>query len=111
MIWMSKHRATLEAEFRHTSPAWGVLAEYLADHGITDGLGQRPTARSTREGWARVKSVKPVQQAASSEPTVPSAVRAIAQPAMPEPPQTPDEPEPDLSQMFKVMRRPKKVEE
>ena len=110
MVWMWKNRATLEAGFKETAPAWNVLADYLAEHGITDGLGKAPTARAAREAWARVQSVK-AAPIVPEEPSAAPKVRPVIEPAATELSVASDDDEPDPSLMFRVMRRPKKTEE
>ena len=57
MVWMQQNREALTAAFTQTAPAWSVLASYLGEHGITDGDGKPPSARTAREAWARVKAL------------------------------------------------------
>lgn len=95
VAWMLENRSTLEAGFKRAAPAWNVLAEFLCEHGVTDGMGRQPTARTTREAWGRVQSTKPVPPLAPDEPTMAPAVRpvlrqAMSEPAMPKPSVTPD---------------------
>ena len=68
MVWLQQNRATLEAAFAQTAPAWNVLASYLGECGITDGDGKPPTARTAREAWGRVKAMAMVSARPPSKP-------------------------------------------
>src|SRR5438270_13737101 len=73
MVWLQQNREALAAAFAQTAPAWGVLAAYLGEHGVTDGDGKPPTARTAREAWARVKAI--TQTAPFRPGTSPAAVQ------------------------------------
>jgi len=78
MTWMQENRSDLEAAFARTAPAWGVLAAYLGERGITDGDGKPPTARATRGAWARVKALP-----APSAQTAPVTATVVPVPSAP----------------------------
>ena len=72
MVWMQQNREALTAAFTQNAPAWSVLASYLGERGITDGDGKRPSARTAREAWARVKALAAVSRAEAGAERVPS---------------------------------------
>ena len=71
MVWMQQNREALAAAFAVNAPAWSVLATYLGERGITDGDGKRPSARTAREAWGRVKAITAATTARPEAATAP----------------------------------------
>jgi hypothetical protein len=89
MVWMQQNRVALETAFAQTAPAWSVLASYLGERGVTDGDGKSPTARATREAWARVKAARKATPAPEPAAPEPGPVKHLAPPADDDPAQPP----------------------
>src|SRR5690349_4389056 len=76
MVWMHQNRDALAAAFTQNAPAWSVLASYLGEHGITDGDGKPPTARTAREAWGRVKAIATATSSGTEATIAPVTVTA-----------------------------------
>ena len=72
-LWMREHHATLQAEFEANGPQWAARAKAMADAGLLDGAGEKPTQRTAMQTWYRVcreqrQKRTPAPTAANAEP-------------------------------------------
>ena len=120
-VWMAENHDEFLANLQQAPRGWAAISVELTKAGFSKPDGSEIDGGYARRTWHRVRAsferiqAKPTNKPAD-EPRLPPIVRsffrqAMSAPAMPDPPLASDEPEPDLSQIFKVMRRPKKVEE
>lgn len=57
-LWLEQNHAELSAVFARRPPARSVLADYLAEHGLTTADGCRPSPESVRTAWRHVVRTK-----------------------------------------------------
>ena len=95
-LWLKARHDELQAAFEENAPSWQAVADYLAEGGVLNGNGSRPTAVSVRSAWLRVRKTVAEQRAkkppAPSSPLSPAAHQQVRPSPAPSPETEADEP-------------------